>query len=240
MLNKLLRSRFAPVVLFALAAGLILFGGVNGVAAAPAIQSQWFGAQVELNDIDVALIENGAQVHGDGTAEGDLPLFTSLLKEGEKFKVGNTYATELAVRNMHNSLNNGVDGERIIDEYVRVTVYQYWEKKDADGKWVKAPELDPALIKIGWKTDDGWTIDNSDGSNTSERTVLYYSKVLGTDEKTRDSSPFATSLTIDGSVASNADYYGARFVVRAVVHAVQTHNADDARMSAWGQIDAKN
>ena len=53
-----------------------------------------------------------------------------------------------------------------INEYVRVTVYKYWEK---DGE--KAVDLDPSLINLHFVTG-AWVIDEE--ASPSERPVLYY------------------------------------------------------------------
>lgn len=235
MLKKWLRSPIVTGVLFVIAAGLILFGGIRGVQAAPRIQSEWFGAQVELDDIDVALTEQcGGEdsprlVHG----AGNLMKEENFLPEGEKFKPGMAYTERLAVRNTQNAENNqgGSDGNRIIKEYVRVTVYKYWTKTDKKtGKVSKAPELDPAKIKINFVTDGGWTIDSE--STTAERTVLYYANIL---EPQQDSTEFTDTVTVDGSVLDDSAYKNATFHIEAIVDAVQTHNGKDAMMSAWGK-----
>ena len=237
MIRRWLRSPIATVVLFALAAGLILYGGINGVAAAPRIQSQWFGAQVELNDIDVAICENGEQVHGDGS------LFKNLTG-GAVFEVGRAYEDVLTVKNMANELNNGTegnrykndngeDGERIIPEFVRVTVYKYWTVTNEKGIEVKDPNLDPSLIELNYVTDGGWSIDES--SFTPERTVLYYSSILPVEEGKNESTPFVNKVKINNKVLDEYDKYkGANFHVEALVDAIQTHNGDAAMLSAWG------
>ncbi len=240
MLKKWLRSPAVLAALTVVAVGLILFGGINGIAAAPRIQSTWFGAQAELDDIDVMLTERCAgedesrQVHGHTDENGASPLLTKLVPEGEEFVLGKTYTEKLAVKNMLNDRNNiggddGKGGAQLIKEYVRVTVYRYWETKDADGKYVKNPDLDPSYIKIGWSKDTGWTEDEN--ARTNERTVLYYGSILMPQEESKE---FTDSITIDPTVLDLPAYKDARFRVEAVVDAVQTHNAMDAMMSAWG------
>ena len=253
MIRKWLRSPIASAVLFALAAGLILYGGINGVQAAPRIQSEWYGAQVELDDIDVAIYENGEQVHdkGGNSYYGLLQepfRVANSLDENYKFEVGRTYKEELYVKNMANTLNNGTegnrykndngdDGERIIPEYVRVTVYKYWTVKDAEGKDVKATDLDPSYIELNFVTGNGWTIDTSapgykDGKG--ERTVLYYASILDTEGKGAESTIFADKIKINSAVLKDGKYKDATFHVEALVDALQTHNGSDAMLSAWG------
>ena len=252
MLKKWLSSPAVTTVLFVLAAGLILFGGINGAQAAPRILSTFYGAQVELDDIDVALTETNTdvipsqaiEVHGDGTADDHVPLLQNLVPEGEDFQVGRTYTEKLAVRNTQNAKNDeGTTSEgRIIKEYVRVTVYKYWVRKNADGTFTKALDLDPDYIKLHFVTDNGWTEDKD--SSTSERTVLYWGDIvypMGNEEGLpSDTDYFTDTLTIDPAAIKNPAYKNAIFRVEAVVDAVQTHNADDAMMSAWGKNNMIN
>ena len=246
MINKWLRSSIAPVVLFALAAALIGFGGINAVLAAPRIQSGWYGGEAQLNDIDVMLTENGKQVHlieGDGKTE--IPLLQNLLKDEEgnplkdadgeelKFQIGATYPEALGVTNTRNALNPGFDGERIIDEYVRVTVYQYWTRKNDEGKDVKAVDLNPAYIELNFVEGDNWTIAEK-ASENSERTVLYYKPVVPIDGET---DTFTDTLRINPAVLTEAGYKDATFHIEAVVDAVQTHSGEQAMRSAWGRTN---
>lgn len=253
MLKKLLRSPLATIGLFVAAAVLIGFGGINTVRAAPAITSTWFGAQVELDDIDVALTERNDEnadwrrVHDDKEPDNNSPLLTELIPDGKEFTIGRTYTEELGVLNTQNALNNnGVvdDGSRIIKEYVRVTVYKYWTRTNEQGETIKATDLDPAKIKLNFVEGNGWTIDRSapgfgvDASReygynggTGERTVVYYSSIVDPQGYTTN---FTDTLTIDSSVLDEDKYKDATFHIKAVVDAVQTHNGSDAMMSAWG------
>lgn len=208
---------------FALAAVLIGFGGINAIQAAPRIESLDFFAQIQLSNINVAVVENGAIVEGDGTLLADLA-------KGEDFQVGKTYDEKLSVRNArHPSSTNEGEG---IEEYVRVSVYRYWT--DDDGK---AVNLDPSLIKLNFVTDGGWFIDEQ--ASTPERTVLYYKDVVPVDGET---SLFADGVTIDSSVAtamSNGTYQyeNVNFHIKVTADAVQTHNGTEAMTSAWGRTN---
>ena len=235
MLKKWLRSPLVTAALLVVSVGFIVYGGIHGAQAALTITSKWFGAEVVLDDIDVALTEQSANDSEPSKKHGDDDLLTTLLKNGEEFVVGRKYDNyRLAVRNTANDKNNqgGADGNagnQLIKEYVRVTVYKYWTKKDAEGNYVKAPELDPKKIDLVWDTSSGWSIDED--STTDERTVLYYSEIL---YKDKDTTPFTKSIRVDSSVLDDDAYDGARFKIEAVVDAVQTHNGKDAMMSAWG------
>ncbi len=230
--RELISRPFVTVALFALA--LVLLGGstVGGARAALTVESDLYNSQVETYNIDVALLENGDEVEDE--------LFTKLLGEGESLKIGKKYNEELRV------LNTGR-----IDEYVRVSVYRYWLQKDPEtGKMVKTPAMDSKWIKLDFATGNGWSID--DASSTEERTVLYYADPLTANVPL--SEPFLTSFTIDESAArlvtwedkqadgvivrtTNYVYNGSEFCVEVHVDGVQTHNADKAKLSAWGVND---
>lgn len=231
MLKKMLRSSIAPVLLFALAAGLIGYGGIKAVQAAPRIQSEVWGAQVQLSSIATALVENEVEVVGDDQLLQATFREANGLDEGyTNFKVGQKYAEVLKAK------NTGV-----IDEYVRVTVYKYWA--DAEGKELKDTKLNPGLIKLGFVTDNGWTIDEA--ASTEERTVLYYTNphnehgwvVPG--ELTNE---FVNSITIDPAARKIIEgetykYDGTSFYIKATVDAVQTHNGQEAMTGAWGRTN---
>lgn len=222
-MKNFMRSPKATIVLFVLAAVLLVFGGINAIQAAPRIESADYRAQVQLTNINVAVTENGNVVEGDGA------LLTNLAKSGE-FKIGQTFKDELAVRNTkHPSSTNEGEG---IDEYVRVSVYRYWT--DGNGK---AVNLKPDYIKLNFLTDNGWTIDEA--ASTPERTVLYYKDIVPVNG---DTNPFADSVTIDSAVATaisngNYDYNNIKFHVKVTADAVQTHNGDEAMTSAWGRTN---
>ena len=246
MVKSLLKSPITTVVLFVAAAALILGGTIGGARAALNIQSHDYVAQAKLTEIHVALTENGvirenmdqdAHIHTDLGYEHTLLNDLDLASTGGKFEVGHTYNEVLAARNMGDGKATG------IDQYVRVTVYKYWV--DSNGK--KVQSLDPSLIDLHFvetpQAHGKWTIDTA--SSTDERKVLYYSSVLAPQNGTHDgllsdSDPFADTLTISDKVltAEGADgtllYKGCKPEIKVVVDAVQTHNASDAKTSAWG------
>ena len=87
MSKKTERFPLIAIGLFALAAFLIGFGGINAVRAAPRIESADYRAQVQLTSIHVALVENGNVVQGDGELLTDL-----CERSGDtELKVGKTY-----------------------------------------------------------------------------------------------------------------------------------------------------
>lgn len=235
-LKKFLTSSKVTLGAFVLAVALLGFSSIGGARAALAYYSENYVSRVAMQNIGVTLLENGNPVssrdYGDGTdgswTETSGALLENLVPEGEEFKLGKTYSEELAVQNSGS-----------INEYVRVSVYKYW--RDENG--TKLPNLSPDLIHLNL-TGNGWVEDAE--AKTAERTVLYYSSVLGAGEI---STAFADTLTVDGAVATKVkqvasedgtvtavyEYDGVEFCVEAKVDAVQEHNGQDAIWSAWGR-----
>ncbi len=247
MIKSVLRSPITTAVLFVAAVALILGGTIGGARAVLNIQSHDYVAQTQLTEIHVALTENGvirenmdedAHIHADAGYQHTLLNDLVSQTEGE-LVVGHTYKEELAARNVGDGSATGTG----IDQYVRVTVYKYWV--DSNGK--KVQSLDPSLIDLHFvdtqQAHGKWTIDTA--SSTGERTVLYYSTILAPqngahDGLLSDSDPFTDTITISDKVltAKAADgslmYKGCKPEIKVVVDAVQTHNASDAKTSAWG------
>ena len=217
--RELISRPFVTAALFALA--LVLLGGstVGGARAALTVESELYNSQVQTYDIDVVLVENDVEVEGAKTLLTGIPKGKDLIFE-------KNYPEVMQVRNTGS-----------IDEYVRVSVYRYW----LDEKGNKFPEMESSWIDLGFVTGEGWTIDGD--STTEERTVLYYSPVLAPGAT---SSPFLQSVAIDenaartvvqndGDVITTTYFYnGKSFCVEVHVDGVQTHNADSAKLSAWG------
>lgn len=223
--KKILASPITTIAAFVLAAGLLLFSSIGGARAALTYFSDDYAANIQLQEIGVTLVENGAPAEGE--------LLKGLLAEGEQFKPGVSYKEQL------NVYNSGV-----INEYVRVSIHKYW--LDENGEKIRT--LSPNLIKLNLvNLGSDWLLDSE--ASTEERTVLYYNKLLNSQNET---PLFADRLTIDGSVADHVsetkktdgryttittvyEYDGARFCIEARVDAVQEHNAKDAVWSAWGR-----
>lgn len=153
------------------------------------------------------------------------------------FTVGKKYDENVRV------VNTSAGG---YDEYVRVFVRTSW--KDANGK---NTILDPKLINLeyadGWYTD---TTENTDAEAHGEGYAMYLAKPLAYGE----SADLIKSITIDnevltyvktvggtekdgkisGVVTDEYQYNGKTFYVEIRVDAVQTHNAEDAILGAWG------
>lgn len=258
--KKILASPIVTVAAFALAVGLLLFSSIGGARAALTFYSENYVSDIEMSEIGVALLENGAVKSGDDA------LLTNMLKnaEGEdvSLQFNKGYTENLNVRNTGS-----------IDQYVRVNVYKYWmTKAETNGKQEKTQELSPELIQLALNGEilnpradgtgtgraalqaNGWLVD--DGACTEERMVLYYSRPLAaaneeTGTAAGESTLFTDTLTIDGKVAQNVtkvpvegkpgcftityDYDGYEFCLDVQVDAVQDHNAEDAILSAWGR-----
>lgn len=226
MIKRVVQSPAFLAVLFLVAAALILIGGIGTAQSAPRIQSRDWRGEVELTDISTALVENGTVV-ADSNGEGDGKLLQSsffekngLAKDGSDFAVGTTYKEELAAKN-----------DKGYEEYIRVTVTKYW----VDEKGNKVTSLDPSLIDLHFVEGNGWTIDHD--ADTPERTVLYYSGgnngIVSVGDTTTN---FTDTIRIDPKVLNDPAYSGKEFRIKAVVDAVQTHNADQARIGAWGTM----
>lgn len=213
---------------------LLVFGSVGGARAALNLQSDIYESQLETTSINVAITEGDEVVSNVMMlSSGDMVSRTGNPPD-KTFKIGKVYDLPLSVT------NNGS-----IDEYVRVTVYQYWVTPDVrptstgwfDGSGTKDRTLDPSLIKLDFS--DGWTKDTS-ASSTPERTVYYYPDIL----EPGQSVQFLQSVSVDSSIVKQVEvvngkyvytYDGKGFVLEIQADAVQTHNGDAARVSSWGQ-----
>lgn len=251
-IKQFLTSPAATVAAFVLAVALLLFSSIGGARAALAYYSENYSTRVQMYDIGVTLEENGKSVSwrnydtnsSDGSwNESAGALLTQMLPKGEQLQIARKYKEELRVK------NTGT-----INQYVRVSIYKYWtdapngENAGETADAAKRRDLSPGLIKLGLvNTGREWLVDES--ASTTERTVLYYSKLL----KSGETTPlFADSFSIDGMTATKVtqttvtkdgfttittsyDYDGAQFCIEAKVDAVQEHNAEDAVWSAWGK-----
>lgn len=257
-IGKVISSPRFNIVLFVVAALLLLGSIVGGTQAALSYYSDTYLARLAASDIGVTLTENGEKVawrdyeggnrwdertyaqaaEGNEGTENNAALLSNLLAEGETFQVGKKYDEKLAVQ------NTGT-----INQYVRVSLLKYWEDEDGN----KVNTVSPDLIELDLNTQrmaDGRAWLKDDLSSTKERTVLYYNRPLSSGETTHDfcsavsvNSAIATKVTQteqkneDGTttITTKYDYNGLRFCLEANVYAVQQHNVRDAIHSAWGQ-----
>ena len=235
-IRKFLSKPAVTAVLFALALLLLGSSTVGGALAALNIQSEYYNSEVEVYNIGVALVEQNAkgkfvEVSGKNALMGSETEIAKMIKEDDKLIPGKTYPEVLALRNVGD-----------INEYVRVSVFKYW--LDEDGN--KFPEMNSDWIELGFVTGKGWTIDPTSG--TEERTMLYYAPLLAPGE---DTTPFLESVTINDVILTKVSqtsfvqngvtviktsfiYNGKQFCLEVIADGVQDHNADQAKLSAWG------
>lgn len=235
--KKASRGRSITYLLLALAAVLLLGSAVGSTRAALTYYSENYTAEIQVHQIGVSLLENGDVVSSrnyvnDRFQETGGALLTKMLGKEEKLVLGKKYNEKLTVSNSGS-----------IDEYVRVRIYKYWTEKDSDRK---VTTLSPDLIKLNLVNTGQW-VESNPGVKDKECTELYYKGILPSGSTAAE---FADGISIDGQLAAEAEikqegntitttykYDGVEFHVNVEVDAVQTHNAQDAILSAWG-VDA--
>ncbi|MBR2807216.1 MAG: hypothetical protein IKE18_10645 [Oscillospiraceae bacterium] len=220
--RRISESQVVTIVLMALAVILLIVGTVGGSRAA-LTYSETYSTELSMQDIGVVLNENNNPVENGGV------LLSDILGTDEAFKIGKEYEETITVENTGS-----------IDQYVRVTLYKYWQ--DADGKRV---DLSPSYINLVLGTDN-WIVDPA--ASTDERTVLYYKIPLKQNEET---SAVITSISVDNAVMKLVEqtketegayttvtntykYDSVNLGLKAEVDVVQAHNGEDAILSAWG------
>lgn len=228
----------APLLLLGASAVLLLFSTVGSARAALTYYSENYAMEVTVSSIGVTLQENGTSVsyrnyiRNDWSDSGSGELLTNLVPEGEALVPGKRYGESLSV------VNSGA-----IDTYVRVILYRSWQ----NGQGQKLTGLSPELIEFDFTENSGWIVDEE--ASTSERTVLYYTKVLPSQASTpalcdavgisndiyREVEEVSVEETVEGKVfRTQYRYNGCWMNVKAEVDAVQTHSAAEAIKSAWG------
>lgn len=232
------KKKTAPVLLLCASVILLLLSTVGSTRAALTYYSENYAMEVTVSSIGVTLQENGSPVSyrnyikDDWSDSGSGDLLTNLVPQGETLVPGKNYAESLSV------LNSGA-----IDTYVRVILYRSWQ--DSQGN--KLTSLSPDLIEFHLAQDSGWVVDGK--ASTPERMVLYYTKVLPSQESTpalcdavrvsneiyREVEGITVEETEEGKTFRTIYRYdGCWMNVKAEVDAVQTHSAAEAIGSAWG------
>ena len=237
------------LALFAMAGLLLLYSSIGSARAALTFFSETYTSRVQMLNIGVSLVENGALIawrdysdKADGVwSENKKPveerLLQNLVPKGETFQMGKVYPEELAVQ------DSGT-----IDQYVRVNIYRYWVEVQEDGTEVKQRELSPSLIDLHLVNTDHWIQDEE--SATEERMVLYYDSILPAGATT---PLFSDTIAVSGVkadyvwqekevredgytvITTHYEYGNVEFRLEVEVNAVQTHNAKDAIWSSWGR-----
>ena len=287
---KFRNTKLSRRTLALLAATALLFGGGSfaGTKAALTYFSNDYTAEFKLDHLQVHLIENGVDVCHDNNVMTSVHRYDNGGARDKKYRgnlleyLGYTFDTSDVAKHRTDApaytlgppgavepgrtykeeikAENGND----IDEYVRLTVRKYWVK---DGK--KDTTLSPDLIKLSYNGKDynsgAWTLNSAENKGSKETSTYYLKKVLpGTGDKNAVTEPLFNELTIDKSVADEAnvtvsedtsrstetkkvytyeyDYDGYTFYIEADVQAIQTHNVNDAISALWGvsNVSAKN
>lgn len=215
------RNAYVTGALFVLAIGLLVFSAVGSARAALNVQS-------EVLKSDIGMLEIGVELdNADGAVSGSA-LLDGMVGTGEKLKPGMIYERPVSVS------NSGA-----IDEYVRVVVYKYWQNKDGE----KDARFDPEMIVLGY--EDGWTKDTAAPKTYDEREIWYYtdgplvsgeSKAFLKSVQINDEIlTLCTQKTVGNKIYTIFEYDGAQFCIEIEADGVQTHNAKDAILSAWGK-----
>lgn len=241
-MNKKLRIVLVLLILCVIILSSVYVIGKTNIYKKNAFSNDYsasYESRLNIGWIGVSLLENGEKIASReyaNSSDGSWNEMTGTLLnlEYEDLIPSKTYQEEIAVKNP--------DGG--IDEYVRVSIYRYFT--DADGS--KAKYVSPNNINLNLCNNDEWLIDSL--ASTTERTVLYYKRVLPSGEKTPnlidsikiddnvlDAVNFTPQTTSDGKtiITSSKEYEGLKACIAIQVDACQTHSAQDCFMSAWGR-----
>ena len=215
----------STLILAGVATVLLVVGGISGARAALQFTSRVYEVPLAMEEIGIGILENGEPRDFD-------TLLLNLIDEenGEEIKPGVAYDENVDVTN---------NGE--IEEYIRVIVYKYW-RDSATGD--KNTALDPALIIPEDPVKHGWIHDEA--QSTSEREVYYYSTpvkkdqvldlfdTIMIDEDIVDIVYQTEKADAKGNLITKNVYDDKYFGIKVEAAGVQTHNAEDAILSAWG------
>ena len=261
--NTSRNSPWVALALFTVAMALISLSTVNGVRAALTVQSEEYFGTFDTWNIQIALVENGTVVEGvDSLKLTGIPQTsgTNAFTKGTenyataKFAFDTAYPEQLATKNT---------GE--IDQFVRVEVYHYWEQLVFNPQtnqyyYQKATDLDPYMVNIDYNDND-WT--RLYFASTPEKEILFYQRTVAPGEVTEpfvrsinissmiptlvsatSSQTTEDELDMYGNVVKTTtvttnnyyyDYDGVRLVIEVEADALQTHNAGEAILAAWGR-----
>ncbi len=271
-MKKFFKSSVMTALMFALSILLLSVGTIGGTQAALQRESNLYQGQISMKNIGVTLSEstNGGadwktisyrnydkvDANGQWNVQTGYLIHDMVKDAGDSaLKIGKTYDFHLKV------INSGS-----INQYTRVTIYKYFVDASGNkiapneygwfnGNGTKQMNIDPLdLITIELDNTGDWIKDTS--SSTSERTVLYYNKILGCSNNEEgydtETPPFTKSFTVsgdltkylinttgaDGNSTNNYIYVGDGLgvVVEAQVDSVQTRHPDEAKTSSWGRV----
>lgn len=208
-MKQILSSPVTTVVLFVLAAALLLGTTIGGARAAFSARTENpYQAELETPEIDISLLENNTVVEGELL----LPNITTL-------KPGTEYSEPLAVQ------NNGADA------YVRVTIYKYWEQEKAKQYGLDSELIELNLLENGWYKAPESTEERTVLYYTS---ILPHGATASFADALTISPKIGEKMQLKPDKTVTYAYDEANFQIEVKVDAVQTHNADNAIKSSWG------
>ena len=217
-------------------AAVLLFAAGTVLAAtdSPDILGNDYNAEIDMADVDIKLLENG----------GDPVMFESEPALGEvpegKIQPGRVYNEKLQARNTGK-----------YDAVVRMIVKTYWRNAGMR----RDPKMDLELIELTYGNkaynDAVWTLN--DEETTAESKTYYLKKILGAGET---SEPLVDRLRLNNKVLEEKNvkteqkgnktvytyeykYNSYILCLEADCQALQTHNANEAIVSAWGVCNVK-
>lgn len=239
LFRRILLSPATSISLFSLAAVLFVTSSIGVARSALGDPSAYYSARYSLDDIGVALIEeenpenrvvaqrtyDREKMDGSWIEQADRGVLLQHISDKD-FVPGERYDETIKVQ------NTGT-----IPQYVRVTIYKYWQ--DENGK--KFTELSPDLIELFPVIGD-WVEDTS--SKTKERAVYYYRNMLNPGDETTALTngirinekilQYVNQTTNGNTITTKYAYEGKEFCIKATVDAVQNFDAESAIESTWG------
>ncbi|SFH97877.1 hypothetical protein SAMN04487830_11545 [Pseudobutyrivibrio sp. OR37] len=230
-----------PLVILAVGLLIVLGSSVGATRAAFQYQSEANEVDFRTSEVKVAVLEGTDDKNNNDMK--DVSKNAVLSFPGvptDDVKIGKKYPEVVSVKNTSSKYN----------EYVRVIVKKYWVKEGKDGQLVKDTSLDPSLIKLAIDDKNAkWIVDKS--AHTDEQEIYYLAAPL----KVGETASLVRGVTISnkvvtavktntakdekgkeilGTIEDTYIYDGGSFYVDVKVDAIQTHNAKDAIMGAWG------
>lgn len=232
MKRKSIKLSRKTIALMAVALSLFAASVAMGAVTIPSVQSKQIETNFGMADTAVAIIENDTELE---TNEGGVA--TLSLKNFDKdsdgniiVKPGKSYSEKLIAANKSDH-----------DQYVRMIIKKYWS-----GESGKDSKLTPDMIEI--RTGSDW--QKCEKESTEEMEILYYKNKLNARglsgsaiESIRINEGVLDVVAIEtdteqreGKTIHTYKYAfdGCSMVIEAELQAVQTHNAEEAIVSVWG------
>ena len=151
-IRNLMHSGAGTVIMFLIAVGLLLGGGIGAARAVKFYQAEGeYDVKIDLYHIKVKILENGTEPEGgvllqnlldqnssEGTGKAGAD-DTNTAEAKKVLELDKVYTEEITVLNPN---GEGADTDEI-DEYVKVTVTKYWEKNSTDDQDSESGAIDP-------------------------------------------------------------------------------------------------